>query len=410
MSVHFNRMRGHAGKIVLYLIVLASSVYALISLGQRSATVDPAEVLPATVMSTPSGAATRPAVDSRAERQALPAPAMISTRERAKSLKSGSVNESESDIRQVSHVVTAGETLTEIARKYQQSVDWLQELNGLVDPHNLFIGQELIVSAGIEGTSLAETITGKTDYQHEVIGSSAQGRPLESFIIGDGRYDVVVIGAIHGGYEWNTALLAYRFLTYFSVYPERIPANVSLHIIPIANPDGVAAVLGRSGPFMAAEVSGDTTVGRFNGNDIDLNRNWGCEWLPVGRWRGTDVSAGSRPLSEPETRALRDYLVEIEPGAVIWLHSAAGLVVPGNCEGIRHRASENAAALYGESADYRVGVFDAYDVTGDAADWLVQHRITSITVELTDHEGLEFGQNLAGLTSLMEGIESLDEE
>jgi len=95
---------------------------------------------------------------------------------------------------------------------------------------------------------------------------------------------------------------------------------------------------------------------------------------------------------------------------VIWLHSAAGLVIPGSCNDIRHQASAIAAALYGESAGYPVGVFDAYQVTGDAADWLAQHKIASFTVELTDHQVLDFAQNLAGLTSLMEGIESLDSE
>jgi len=32
---------------------------------------------------------------------------------------------------------------------------------------------------------------------------------------------------------------------------------------------------------------------------------------------------------------------------VIWLHNAAGLVIPAGCEDVTHRPSETAAALYG---------------------------------------------------------------
>jgi g-D-glutamyl-meso-diaminopimelate peptidase len=339
--------------------------------------------------------------------EVLEVPGTVGTREQIRNLPSGDAKAIEFDVRQVKHVTAAGETLTDIAGQYQVSVDRLQELNGLIDPHNLLIGQELVIFAGSDELNAQQALTGKTVHQRKVIGTSAHGHSLESFRIGDGRHDVIVVGAIHGGYEWNTALLAYRFLTYFSVYPEKIPDNVSLHLIPIANPDGVVAVTGKSGPFMAVDVSGDTTVGRLNGNGIDLNRNWGCQWSPVGWWRETSVSAGSRPFSEPETKALREYLIKIEPEVVIWLHSAAGLVIPGNCEGIYHAPSEKAALLYG---GYPLGEFDAYQVTGDAADWFAQHKIASFTVELSDHQGLEFAQNLAGLTSLMAGIEALDEE
>lgn len=305
------------------------------------------------------------------------------------------------------HVIAAGETLTAIADRYQTTVALLQTLNGLVDPHTLLVGQTVVVPELATESGELEMVGVDGAFERSAIGESTNGHPLYSYRKGDGRYHALVIAAIHGGYEWNTALLAYRLLTHYSVFPDRIPDDVTLHIVPIANPDGMVAVTGQNGPFMAANVSGDTTIGRLNGNAVDLNRNWGCDWSAEGRWRQMNVSGGSRPFSEPETRALRDYIINLKPQVVVWLHSAAGLVVPGNCQGINHESSSQAAALYASGSGYPVGQFNVYQVTGDAADWLAQHKIASITIELTDHQGLDFAQNLAGLTSLFQGVETL---
>ena len=94
---------------------------------------------------------------------------------------------------------------------------------------------------------------------------------------------------------------------------------------------------------------------------------------------------------------------------VIWLHSAQGLVSPGSCNRLTHRPSENAAALYGQAAGYPVGGFAAYPVTGDASNWLAKNGIASFSVELTDHQVIEFDRNLQGLLALFERIEEIRE-
>jgi hypothetical protein len=288
--------------------------------------------------------------------------------------------------------------LAGIADRYATTVETIQKLNGIIDPNYLPVGQELLVPGGYRAGDLDTWPAVPAVFRQGVIGTSANGYAIESFTIGAGDNEVVVIGGIHGGYEWNSVLLAYRFLTYFGSHPEAVPEDVRLHIIPAGNPDGVVAVTGQAGPFAAASVSGDTTV--------DLNRNWGCDWSTEGQWREVVVSGGRVPFSEPETRALRDYLSQDGIAVVIWLHSAAGLVVPAGCEEVSHRPSEAAAALYGEAAGYPVGAFTAYPVSGDAGDWLAQQGIASFTVELSDHQNVELDRNLSGLLSLLEWIES----
>ena len=68
-----------------------------------------------------------------------------------------------------------------------------------------------------------------------------------------------------------------------------------------------------------AGVISDTFTGRFNGQDVDLNRNWDCNWQPTGIWRDQVVNAGRSVFSEPETLALRDFFLA-QPVAVSYTH------------------------------------------------------------------------------------------
>lgn len=392
----------HRNKVSAILALLALAAGAWFSLDQRPSADAPIRVEKLDVTVQPPKVITRVTQRPAATRAATAVQPAQSLEAKVIAAPTRIVEPTKSPVR--THVIAAGETLTSIADRYQTTVALLQNLNRLIDPHALLVGQTLVVPERVTEPGEFEMVGVDGAFERSAIGESAGLRQLYSYRKGDGQFHVLVIAAIHGGYEWNTALLAYRLLTFYSVFPDKIPDDVTLHIIPIANPDGMVTVTGQNGPFMAASVSGDTTIGRLNSNNVDLNRNWGCEWSSEGKWRQANVSGGSRPFSEPETSALRDYIIDLTPEVVVWLHSAAGLVVPGGCQGISHESSNQAAALYADGSGYPVGRFNAYQVTGDAADWLAQHKIASITIELTDHQELDFAQNLAGLTSLLEGV------
>ena len=151
---------------------------------------------------------------------------------------------------------------------------------------------------------------------HTVIGKSVQGRNIDAYTYGNGKTQLVFVGGIHGGYEWNTVLLAYDFLDYLDANPEAIPANLTVTVIPSANPDGVYKVVGKEGRFTIADVSTSTAVltsGRFNADDVDLNRNFDCKWQPESTWQSKTVSAGTSPFSEPEALAIRDFILKTNP-------------------------------------------------------------------------------------------------
>lgn len=246
----------------------------------------------------------------------------------------------------------------------------------------------------------------ETDPKYSVIGTSVEGRKIESFTYGTGPTHLGFVGGIHGGYEWNSVLLAYEFVDYLKANPTVVPANLTITIIPSANPDAVFKVTNKEGWFVAADVATDKTLlaqARFNANAVDLNRNFDCKWQPKSTWRTQTVSAGTAAFSEPEAAAIRDFVLAKKPAAMIFWHSQANAVYASECDaGI---LPETLAIMnaYATAAKYQaVKTFDAYTITGDAEGWLASINIPAITVELSTHQTIEWEKNLAGMKAVIE--------
>ncbi|MFW5814400.1 MAG: M14 family metallopeptidase [Spirochaetota bacterium] len=244
------------------------------------------------------------------------------------------------------------------------------------------------------------------DLAAEVIGRSVEGRPITVERVGDGPTQVAVVGGIHGGYEWNSIVLARRILEHYRTRPEELAGAFTLHVIDNMNPDGLHEVTGGT-PIDDFDFPGvDTTPGRFNANDVDLNRNWDGDWQPTSYWGTRVVDAGSEPFSEPETRAVRDYFRRIDPVVSVFYQSAAaGLWYSGAEE--QWEPARRLAAAYARASGYRLpsqsgeGPVD-YEITGSADDYFHEIGHPNLTVELTTHSTIELERNLAGLSSLFD--------
>lgn len=240
--------------------------------------------------------------------------------------------------------------------------------------------------------------------KYKVIGTSVEGRKIESHTYGKGERHLVFIGGIHGGYEWNSVILAYQFMDYLVANPVIIPDNLTVTVIPSLNPDGVYRVSGKEGRFNTTNVSTNKEIlasGRFNAHGVDLNRNFDCEWKPTSQWRERTVSTGLKPFSEPEALALRNFVLENKPDAVIFWHSQANAVYASECEaGILPETLEIMNAYARGSGYPAIKSFDSYETSGDAEGWLASINIPSITVELRTHEVIEWEKNLAGIKAL----------
>ena len=240
---------------------------------------------------------------------------------------------------------------------------------------------------------------------YKVIGKSVEGREIRAYTHGSGDVRLLLVGGVHGGYEWNGVSLAYEFIDYFQRNPIAIPKNLTVTIIPSTNPDGLFRVIKKEGRFSLRDVPTDTKLlesGRFNTNGVDLNRNFACNWAPKSTWKSRVVSGGTKPFSEPEALALRDFVYEYKPSAAVFWHSKAGAVYASKCNGSVIPETITMMNLYAKAAGYRAfKTFDQYVVTGDTDSWLASLGIPSITVELETREKVEWERNLSGVTALL---------
>lgn len=136
-----------------------------------------------------------------------------------------------------------------------------------------------------------------------VVGRSVGGRPIAARRIGDpaGGATALVVGSIHGDERAGQAIV--RAL----VAAGEAPAGFDVWLVASVNPDGVAR---RS---------------RTNARGVDLNRNFPRAWRVSAR--GAGDYGGPRPLSEPETRVVRELILRIRPRVTIWFHQPWGQVL-----------------------------------------------------------------------------------
>lgn len=246
---------------------------------------------------------------------------------------------------------------------------------------------------------------------YQTIGTSVEGRPIESYTIGTGSTTLLFVGGIHGGYEWNSSALAYEFITELESGLFTVPATLRIIVIPTLNPDGLFAATGLTGRFTASDVppniAYETGAGRFNAHGVDLNRNFACKWKPESTWRNKTVSAGSAAFSEPEAVALRDLVATTNPAAVIFWHSQANAVYGSECEDGILPGTLSVMRAYATAASYTaVPSFDAYPVSGDAEGWLASRGIPAITVELGTRTTTEWDKNRLGIQAVLTHFES----
>lgn len=239
-----------------------------------------------------------------------------------------------------------------------------------------------------------------------IIGTSINGSDITAYHFGTGETELLFIGGVHGGYSWNTALLGYELIDYLDANPNLIPENVTVTIIPVLNPDGLKATVGTIGRFdeaAARAVSESTRIaGRFNTNEVDLNRNFDCDWSETSMWQNKEVSGGDKAFSEPETQALRDYINAHKPTAAVVWFSAEGKVYPSACDSTPSKASVTLAATFAQAAGYTTDAqFDAYTINGDMVNWMAKLNIPAISVLLSDHQHMEWEKNKAGIEAII---------
>jgi hypothetical protein len=205
----------------------------------------------------------------------------------------------------------------------------------------------------------------------KIIGRSVSGRDLLMTVIGyPGEKALVVVGAIDGS-QTDTTSVVNDLINRYESNPTLIPTGTLLYLIPSINPDG----------------------SRRNRNGVDLNRNWDTsDWRSnppqPGAAGGMPGAGGSRPLSEPESQALRDVLVEVKNRGqeliLVVLHSSVrrgDLIYPAFIETEAHSPSVRVASEMGAALNYTYDTsWDDYQTPGEAIDWAALYGIPAVDI------------------------------
>ena len=134
---------------------------------------------------------------------------------------------------------------------------------------------------------------------------------------------------------------------------------------------------------------------------MDLNRNWPArDWTsrPYHPTYGyLEGAGGDKPLSEPETKALYDFILQERPAMTFVWHSQGGLV-EDNDSGIAHKA----AAAYAKTSGYtHIDEWAYYRVTGTFSDAMKEVNIAAADIELRSDASIDFERNLAGVYAVI---------
>jgi hypothetical protein len=109
---------------------------------------------------------------------------------------------------------------------------------------------------------------------------------------------------------------------------------------------------------------------------------------------------GPEPFSEPETQAVRDYVLWLRPALVVNYHSRGGFILGGRASSLADAyalASGYSRPMPGGGAGGLLG----YRATGSMNVWLGDQGIPGMLIELATNHDPEFARNLAGLRAVL---------
>lgn len=226
-----------------------------------------------------------------------------------------------------------------------------------------------------------------TSERSRTIGYSVKGRSIVATYFGTGLKKILLIGTMHGS-EGNTGNMLNSWINYLRNNQKQIGSDRTFIIVPYSNPDGRAA------------------NNRFNTNNVDLNRNWDLpDWQALTYWQYNSYPSGggSSPFSEPETRALRDFVYSENPVVSITYHANANMVLGDGIAQIfgdwySNMTGYNRSQSSSEESDISAL---GYVITGTYEEWASKRGVVTLVVEFISQTANEYTRNFPALKGLL---------
>jgi g-D-glutamyl-meso-diaminopimelate peptidase len=189
----------------------------------------------------------------------------------------------------------------------------------------------------------------------ETLTVTAFGRPVRTLTLGQGARQVIFTAAHHAN-EWITATVLLKFMEelaramadgskLYGIPGDLFRRNVTVHAVPMVNPDGVDLVTGAIPPgseeYARARILAENYPGipfpdgwKANLSGVDLNLQYPAGWRMAREIKfaqgftkpGPRDYVGRSPLNQPESRALAEYTEQIDPALVLAYHTQGEVI------------------------------------------------------------------------------------
>lgn len=226
------------------------------------------------------------------------------------------------------------------------------------------------------------------------IGTSIEGRTIWAFKISDNpnidenEPEVLYTGLTHAR-EPLGMMNQFYFVQWLcenystNNVAEYLVNNRELWFIPVINPDGYVynESIAPNGGGMHRKNRLDTNCGDGYQRGVDLNRNYGYEWGADNNGSSpnpcSSVFRGDSAFSEPETQAVRDFILDHEFANVLHYHSYSNVLIHSWGDGTLPAEPDLTTIReigweMSKFNGYQVGTgyeTIGYGVNGDAVDW-----------------------------------------
>lgn len=245
----------------------------------------------------------------------------------------------------------------------------------------------------------------------EVLITTAYGRPMRTLVVGRGGRKVIFTAAHHAN-EWITATLLLKFAedlceaiafntNLYGIPGRLLERNVTIYMVPMVNPDGVALVTGELEPEdyacrRAVDIAEKYPQIPFpdgwkaNLLGVDLNLQYPAGWLTA---RAIKFSqgytgpaprdfVGRAPLTMRECIALVGYTETISPALVLAFHTQ-GRVIYWQFRDIEVPGAEALVQEFARLSGYTPEETPENSAYAGYKDWFIQrYKRPGFTIEV----------------------------
>lgn len=240
------------------------------------------------------------------------------------------------------------------------------------------------------------------------LGESILGKGIPILSLGEGKKEILYIGA-HHGMEWITSVILLRFVHDFcshlkegkSIYRTALPLlceQYTIHVIPMLNPDGVDYQINgvsEDNPIYDRLLkmnhgSRDFSHWQANARGVDLNHNYDAKFSEYKRLEAKEGIfegapsrySGEAPESEPEVGHLCNFIrFHDNIRMILTLHTQGEEIFyqsQGRCHPKSHSIARRISALSG----YRLSEAKGLASYGGLTDWCISEmNIPAFTIE-----------------------------